>query len=440
MELLDRNTCLVLIAIAIARPAMAQEAAPMTMPGMIMPKMDMPSTNMPMPAMHGGAMSMHGDLGAYPINRDSSGTSWQPDLAPAMGRMTMSDGWMLMTETRLTGIADHQSGPRGKADIFAEGMLMGMASRDLSSGDTLGLRLMLSPDPFMGRRGYPLLLQTGETADGTTPLIDRQHPHDLVMELAASYSHPLSASDSVFLYAGYPGEPALGPSAFMHRISSLDDPEAPITHHWLDSTHITYGVVTAGWVHGGWKIEASEFTGREPDQHRFNFDSPRFDSTSLRLSYNPGPHWSLQISGGFLKSPEQLTPAINEQRLTASATYYAPLQGDASLAATLAFGNKHLSDGVSESAGLLEAEYKPSRAWTLFARGESLGSDELVPGGRVRTASKLGLGAIHDWDVAEHFRLGLGGLYDFAFAPPSPAAPYGTNPHGTMVFVRLIGD
>jgi hypothetical protein len=392
-----------------------------------------------MPGMNGGSMSMHGDLGAYSMNRESSGTSWQPDLAPAMGRMIMTDGWMLMTEARLDGVADNQSGPRGGSDAFAEGMLMGMASRDLSSGDTLGLHLMLSPDPFMGRRGYPLLLQTGETANGVTPLIDRQHPHNLFMELAASYSHAVSNSDSVFIYAGYAGEPALGPSNFMDRISSSDDPEAPISHHWLDSTHGTFGAVTAGWVHGDWKIETSEFTGREPDQYRFAFNPVRFDSTSVRVSYNLDPHWSLQVSEGFLQSPEQLTPAINEQRITASATYYTPLDGDGSLA-TLAFGNKHLSDGTSESAGLLEAEYKPSRAWTIFARGESLGSDELVPGDQVRTASKIGLGVIRDWALVDHFKLGLGGLYDFDFAPSSPSASYGSDPHGTMVFLRIISD
>ena len=434
------------LAVSLAGIAIATPAKPdtqMNMPGMSMPNPNMSNTTMPdmhMSGMSGmGAMSMHGDFGSYAMNRDSSGTSWQPDLAPAMGHMTMTDGWMLMTEARLTGVVDNQSGPRGGSDVFAEGMLMGMASRDLDPGDTIGLRAMLSPDPFMGRRGYPLLLQTGETADGTTPLLDRQHPHDLFMELAASYSHQLSNTDSVFVYGGYPGEPALGPSAFMHRISSLDDPEAPISHHWLDSTHITYGVATLGWVHGDWKIEASQFTGREPDQYRFDFDPARFDSTSMRVSWNPDPHWSLQVSGGFIKSPEQLTPTINEQRLTASATYYTPLEMGGSFAATLAFGNKHLSDGTSESAGLLEAEYKPLPAWTIFARGETLGSDELVPGDQVRGASKIGIGAIHDWALTDRFALGLGALYDFDFAPSSPAASYGSDPHGTMVFIRLVG-
>src|SRR5947207_2195132 len=156
-----------------------------------------------------------------------------------------------------------------------------MAQRPIGEG-TFGLRAMLSPDPFMGANGYPLLLATGETADGRTPLIDRQHPHDLFMELAASYSYNLSSNSSVFLYAGLPGEPALGPSAFMHRTSGMDIPEAPITHHWLDSTHITFGVLTAGVVMDKWKIEASAFRGREPDQHRFDLEAPRLHSFAAR--------------------------------------------------------------------------------------------------------------------------------------------------------------
>ncbi len=305
------------------------------------------------------AMAMQGMLGNYPMARESSGTSWQPQAAPGMGLMTMADSWMVMGEARLTGQLDSQSGPRGASQAFETGMAMVMATRSLSDADTLGLRAMVSSDPLMGRRGYPLLLATGETADGVTTLVDRQHPHDLFMELAATLSHRFGEQDSVFVYGGYPGEPALGPSAYMHRISGMDIPETPISHHWLDSTHIAFGVATAGFVHADWKLEVSQFTGREPDQYRFNFDPARFDSTAARLSYNPDSHWSIQVSAGFIKSPEQLTPTINESRITASATWFQPLDDHGSLAATLAFGHKHLSDGVGESAGLLETEYKP---------------------------------------------------------------------------------
>src|SRR5207344_2673260 len=143
---------------------------------------------------------------------------------------------------------------RGDTKTFITSMLMVMADRAVGEAGTLGLRAMVSADAAFGKGGYPLLFQTGETADGQTPLIDRQHPHDLFMELAATYSVPLSATSSVFGYAGLPGEPALGPPAFMHRASGDDNPEAPISHHWLDSTHVTFGVVTLGYVLGGFKL------------------------------------------------------------------------------------------------------------------------------------------------------------------------------------------
>jgi len=211
---------------------------------------------------------MTGALGMYPMAREASGTSWQPDAGMHMGQMSMHGSWMLMAHALLNGVYDWQGGPRGDAKTFLSGMLMGMARRDLPSGDSIQLRAMLSPDPLMGPRGYPLLLATGETANGVTPLVDRQHPHDLFMELSASYAHNISDKDSVFIYAGLPGEPAFGPPAFMHRQSTMDDPQAPISHHWLDSTHITFGVLTAGFVHDTWKLEVSRFNGREPDQHR----------------------------------------------------------------------------------------------------------------------------------------------------------------------------
>jgi hypothetical protein len=386
-----------------------------------------------------GMGAMHAALGFYPMSRESSGTSWQPDAAPMMGAMTMTGDWMLMTEARLSAILDSQSGPRGDSQAYSSGMGMVMASRDFGAADTLGLRLMLSSDPFMGRRGYPLLLASGETADGVSHLVDRQHPHDLLMELAASWSHRLDDRDSLFLYGGYPGEPALGPSTYMHRLSAMDDPMTPISHHWLDSTHVTFGVLTAGFVRDNWKLEVSQFTGREPDQYRFDFDSATFDSTAVRLSWNVDPHWSLQVSGGWLKSPEQLDPTVNERRLTASATYFNSFDFG-TVAATFAVGNKHLSDGTDTSAFLLEAEYKPDPLWTLFARAETLGSGELVPEPGVRHAGEVSFGLVRDFAVGERMKIGLGGLYAVDFAPGSPTAPYGGDPHGAMAFIRLLAQ
>ena len=390
-------------------------------------------------AMPGMKMPMTGVFGNYPMNRDASGTSWQPDLAEHRGIHAMEGDWMLMGHLTLLGVFDTQSGPRGGDSFFLSGMAMGSARRDFGATDVVTFRAMLSPEPFMGRRGYPLLLQTGETANGVTPLIDRQHPHDLVMELSGLYDHRFSADDSAFLYVGYPGEPALGPPAFMHRASSMDDPAAPLTHHWLDSTHIAFGVVTAGFVQDDWKLEVSQFTGREPDERRFDFDKAQFDSTSARLSLNPNEHWALQTSFGHLHSPEQLDPLTNEDRYTASAMYVAKLGEESSVSAMLAWGLKHLSDGANLNGLLLEGEYKPEELWTFFARAEWEQNNEIVE----RAISNIGefsLGAIRDFQVSEHWKAGLGAQFAFDRAPGRAIPTYEVTPHGALIFVRLVAE
>jgi hypothetical protein len=384
---------------------------------------------------------MQGMYGSYLMSREASGTSWQPDSTPNEGAQLMAGDWMWMFHGIVNGIYDHQGGPRGASKWFSNSMGMAMGERPLGPG-TLGLRAMLSLDPLMGKRGYPLLLGSGETADGRTPLIDRQHPHDLFMELAGSYSVPLSQKSSVFLYLANPGEPALGPPAFMHRFSGEDIPEAPITHHWLDSTHITYGVATAGVVLDRWKLEASAFNGREPDQNRWNINSPKFDSASGRITFNPTANWSFQTSYGYLKSPEQLTPATHERRVTASAIFNMPF-GDNNWATTFAWGRKMDDPGQDLDGFLLESAVNFAETHTVFARAERVSEDELFEApsplaGRAFTVNKLSLGYIYDIPVIEHLKLGIGGLGSIYGLPSEIRPAYGGGtPLSFMAFMRL---
>ena len=287
-----------------AAPEARQHPVPSAMP-------DMGGSDMgAMPGMAAGdhMMAMPAMLGPYSMNREASGTAWQPASSPIYASMFHAGGWMGMAQGYATLVHDDQGGPRGDTKTFSESMAMVMANRPVGGHGRLGLRAMLSFDPLMGRRGYPLLFATGETANGVTELVDRQHPHDLFMELAASYSHDLGNGRALFLYGGLPGEPALGPPTFMHRISGMDNPEAPIGHHWFDSTHITWGVVTGGYSTRTWKVEASAFKGREPDQRRWDIETPKLDSWSVRAFWNPVANLSLQASTGHLHSPEQLPP------------------------------------------------------------------------------------------------------------------------------------
>jgi hypothetical protein len=318
-------------------------------------------------------------------------------------------------------------------------MLMMMAQRPLGDG-TLGLRGMVSADPLMGKSGYPLLLQTGETANGQTQLIDRQHPHDLFMELAATYSLRISEKSSMFAYVGLPGEPALGPPAFMHRFSGEDNPEAPISHHWLDSTHITYGVVTLGYVLDNFKLEGSIFRGREPDQFRYNIETGRLDSASIRLSYNPTGDWALQASLGHIRSPEQIEPDVNVDRTTASAIYNRAL-GANNWQTTLAWGRNAKTGRGATDAYMLESAVTLSKTHTFFGRAERTNKDELFPVEDPRAedtfrVGKLSLGYIYDFPIERRFKIGVGGLVS-GYSLPSPLESSYGNPTSYMLFARL---
>jgi hypothetical protein len=291
----------------------------------------------------------------------------------------------------------------------------------------------------MGTRGYPLLLASGETANGRDRLVDRQHPHDFFMELSGSLSQRVGSKSSVFVYAALPGEPAFGPPAFQDRESIMDSPEAPITHHWLDSTHISFGVVTAGLVMGNAKVEVSRFNGREPDERRWNIETGPLDSTSARVSWNPTRELALQASWGHFREPEQLEPGVDQERLSASALYARQVAPGWKLAGTLAWGRKTV-EHHNDDAFAAEASLKHD-SWTLFGRGEVTQNRELVVGvenGPAYRVGKVSLGAIRDFTIGKHLSVGLGSLLAVNFVPRDLQPLYGSrNPTGFMFFSRL---
>jgi hypothetical protein len=410
------------------------------MPGIgAMPGMDMSGMDMSEPE-HDHGMVMTGLYGPYPMTREASGTSWQPDQARHQGIHRMHGAWTLMLHGMADVVHDHQGGPRGDDKVYSDNMAMLMAQRRAGPG-TLGIRAMLSAEPVtIGKEGYPLLLQTGETADGRTPLIDRQHPHDLFMELAGSYS--LSrGSRSLFLYAGLPGEPALGPPAFMHRFSGMYLPVAPITHHWLDSSHITFGVVTLGGVQGPLKLEASGFRGREPDEHRFDIESPRLDSYAFRASLNPAPAWAFQVSRGRLNSPEQLEPAIDVDRTTASVVHAMDWMGG-HWESTLAWGRNRNRPGRTLDGWLAESAVELRGRHTLFARLERVEKDELFPETDLRAGTPFGVGEIsagyrYDFRASASPRVGIGVMGTAVLVPVSIRDVYGKDPTAWLLFTRI---
>jgi hypothetical protein len=388
----------------------------------------------------GEGVAMPGLFGHYPSARDASGTAWQPDTSPGMHHL-MNDTWEVMSHLQLNGVYAWSDGLRGDDKAFVSGMAMISAYGYFDNGWTANLRGMFAPDPFMGASGYPLLFAAGETANGVDPLVDRQHPHDLVMELSASLTRQIDFDNHVFAYVGLPGEPAFGPPAFMHRTSAMDSPEAPITHHWFDSTHITFGVATLGYVHDDWKFEVSRFRGREPDEDRYDIETGDLDSTSARVSWNPTERLALQASWAEIESPEGLEPDEDETRWSVSGIYTGRFGDDNSAwwSATLAYSSKERSDGVSLGAWLGEWAVHPNDRWTVFARGEGIETDELgaVHHGPVEDVQRVSLGAIRDFRLNHHVVFGVGALVQQHFASAALEPLYDGDPPGAMAFVRL---
>jgi len=382
-----------------------------------------------------------------PMNRNGSGTGWLPDASPMYGYMIHSGKWMYMVHGSIFLRYNNQNfnndDKRGDSRFDAPTWFMLMGQRKVGEKGLFHFSSMLSPDPVIeGGKGYPLLYQTGESYKNQ-PLIDRQHPHDLFSELSVSYAHAFTKDIDAFVYVGYPGEPALGPVAFMHRPSSLDNPNSPISHHWVDATHITFGVITAGVRVGEFKLEGSSFTGREPNEDRYNFDKPRFDSWSGRLSFNPSMNWAFQVSHGYLKSPEELHPEENIYKTTASAIYSIDMGNESRLDATALWGLNKQKEHQGENAFMVEGTWRKKKA-AIYTRyefneksGEELVLEPMYEEHNVFGIHAITLGANYDLLELHKTRVAVGAHWSYYGAPESLNVFYGKNPMAVQVYLRI---
>lgn len=420
-------------AAALASPVSAQTAdhSHMDHSGMVMPDMDRPAKDEPPAHDHSGTHTA-----ALPFSA-GSGTARLPGAEPhGPAFHLMAGDWMAMLHGTVSAQYTSASGPRGADKLYSTSMLMGSLGRDTAWGK-VAFRAMASHEPMLSRDGYPNLFATGETAYGQ-PLIDRQHPHDLFMELSGRVDVNIAPGTTLFVYGGPVGEPALGPSFFMMRGSALWNPEPPIAHHWFDSTHIAYGVATAGVSNRLFQLEASAFRGREPDERRWNIEGARFDSWSVRATLNPSPRWAIQASFGRIKEPEVNHPGEDERRLTASAHY----ADGRRLSAMLGFSAKTRIGGETLTAWLAEGNWNPDQVNTLFGRAENVANDELFPDHNAPDhehalrVTKLQAGYVRRIPVGLG-ELGLGASAATFFKPARLDTAYGRSPVQVTVFVRL---
>ncbi|MBT9545751.1 MAG: hypothetical protein IV090_10220 [Candidatus Sericytochromatia bacterium] len=373
-----------------------------------------------------------------------SGTSLLPQESPMRMWSLESGDWLWMFHGDLVGGYNQQGGPRGAQTWAAENWAMAMGSGQLGPG-ILDLRAMFSLEALtLPPGGTPELFQTGETYQNL-PLRDRQHPHDLLMELAARYTYQPSPDLNFFGYAGLAGEPALGPSAFMHRPSGADNHWAPLAHHLQDATHISYGVGTLGARWQMFQLEASLFNGREPDENRFNLDFGPLDSWSTRLSWIPSQNWVAQVSYGQLKSPEALEPG-DVHRSTASVTHVTEL-GEGLLSSTAIWGMNqefHGESRVLHSFGLesqydwdMQRNHVYGRLEVVDKSGLDLIASSEANHHNLYRITALTLGGIRELDWSEHFDLGLGADASLYFGDAQVRQTYGEMPYGFRVYLRL---
>ncbi|HWV57550.1 MAG TPA: hypothetical protein VNZ57_08880, partial [Longimicrobiales bacterium] len=380
-----------------------------------------------------------------PRAREASGTAWLPDLSPMYALHTMRGGWDLMLHGN--GFLQYidEGSRRGSTQLGSVNWLMGMARRALGGGDVT-LRAMLSAEPLtVGECGYPDLLATGESCDDRGFLHDRQHPHDLFMELAAMYERALTADLAIQLYVALAGEPALGPVSYPHRLSALWNPFAPIAHHWQDATHISFGVLTAGVFGRQWKLEGSLFNGREPDEERFGLDLARPDSYAGRIWFLPTERWALQLSAAHLNDAARHLDARRTDvgRATASATYHAPVGARGYWATTIAWGwNDEEGASPATSAFLLESTLNLDERNAFFGRGEVVGKSgedlvlrEPALADEVFTVGKLQAGYARQFGPFGGFLPGLGAVVSFSIPGDDLASFYdGSTAWGFAVF------
>jgi hypothetical protein len=373
---------------------------------------------------------------------EASGTSWIPDATPMAAHHVEAGPWSLMLHGNLFVQYLHEWAPihRGSHQLGSINWMMLMARRQ-TRGGRAGVRAMFSLEPWtIPGCGYPDLLASGELCEGDG-LHDRQHPHDLFMEVAAEYERRVTANRPLtwHVYGGLAGEPALGPPAFPHRASAASNPVAPISHHWLDATHITFGVVTAGLSGRRWRLEASAFNGREPDESRGGIDFGPLDSVSGRFTVRPHGSVALQVSGGRLESAEQEFangPRYDITRVTASALY-----ARGRMAATLAWG-ANTERGQRTHAGLVEATLSLTERDAVFGRAElnSKPSHALhvhEQPNAILTVGKLQGGYARYLHPTGGVQMGLGASASAALVPPSIRPNYGGVGLGLAVFANV---
>jgi hypothetical protein len=407
----------------------------------------LPLAGILIPFLSFAQMSSMNDAGMYLMNM-ASGTSLNPNSAPMPMLMRSASAWSLMFMGQAFVVDTQQSGPRGADRLYSTNAAMFSASHTLAGG-TLQFQSMISLEPLTitGER-YPELFQTGETAYGRA-IVDGQHPHNFLMGLGVDYAHSIGGGTILQFYYAPVGDPALGPVAYPHRASAEELPQAPLSHHWQDSTHISGDVATIAVKHSWLRLEASGFHGAEPGENRWKIPWGAMDSWATRLSVAPSSNWTMQVSAGRITHPEFLSPG-DVIRTTASVAYSKPMGAGEAWSTSLVWGRNHDTDtGHNLNSYLLESVYPFRRRNFFTGRIEYVDKDELfaddpafeaqldrVAGSTFRIGAYTA-GYTRDIGTFQMVETGIGANVSVYTLPAAIKPYYGDRPFGASVFLRI---
>jgi hypothetical protein len=369
----------------------------------------------------------------------ASGTSLNPTAWPMPMVSHSLSQWNLNLMADGFVVDTQQSGPRGADKLYSANWMMFSIRHKVGAHAAFQFDGMLSLEPatITGER-YPLLFQTGETAYGK-PIVDGQHPHNLFMALGFTYAYELSSHATLELAFHPVGDPTLGPVAYPHRASAAELPEAPLSHHLQDSTHIADDVVTAGIAYRKFKLEASGFYGQEPGENRWIIAQGPINSWAARLWYLPSKNWAAQASLGRLAHPEALEPG-DQVRSTASLSYSKPLSGSSWSSSFIWGRNHYLATQRNADSYLLESALPLGKMNFLSGRIELVDKNELFPGIQPVLTARIGAytaGYTRDVNLFKKLETGIGANVTLYSLPGSIKPEYGNRPVSGNVFIRF---
>jgi hypothetical protein len=375
-------------------------------------------------------------------SRMGSGTSWMPSSSPMYGLMAKIRSWGFMARGNIFAGYNWASSDRGGHRFVSVNSILFMIWHNLWGGEILP-RVILSWEAATIKNGYPLVGQTGDTVEGKA-FHDRQFPQDLFSEIAVMYTRPIHDEIALQLYLALAGEPALGPGSYLYRVSAVSDPLAPLSYALQDSPRVSAGVITAGIFTPELKLEVSWFNGREPDDRRWDLDLNVPDSVSTRLTYNPTPSWSAQVSYAYFHGPDELAPGVPFHRLTASATYNRRAGPEANWASTLVVGQSYEHNGPVMSSVLAETNWNFDGHQTLFGRVEytektarALAVEDVAPSRRYQVGN-VTLGYVYYFRPMLSLAPGIGVRTSMTPLDTDLAPLYGTRlPVGVMGYAQL---